>query len=201
MQRRYLAAAVAERFPGFADVEYPDWRSFFGRLADAAAHAGWRGPFILDELPYLIAADPSVAGVLQNWLDGQGRRPCVVVSGSSRHMMHGAVLSADAPLYGRAVEAFAVRPLRPGYLADVFTAEPPRALVYLRPQEMFARAYAQWVALKSGDRRMLDQLDARLADEDNLRIVLSQWPAAEFLPIARALDTLFERQGWVTERS
>ena len=27
VQRRYLAEAVAERFPGFADVEYPDWRS------------------------------------------------------------------------------------------------------------------------------------------------------------------------------
>ncbi len=138
VQRRYLAAAVAERFGGFADVEYPDWRSFFARLADAAAQAKWAGPFILDELPYLVAADPSVAGVLQNWLDDQGRRPCLVVSGSSRHMMHGAVLDADAPLYGRAVEAFAVRPLRPGYLADVFTAQPARALVC---------AYALWGGL------------------------------------------------------
>ena len=135
VQRRYLAAAVAERFEGFADVEYPDWRSFFARLADAAAQADWDGPFILDELPYLIAADPSLAAVLQNWLDGRGGRPCLVVSGSSRHMMHGAVLDADAPLYGRAVEAFAVRPLRPGYLADVFTAQPARALV---------SAYALW---------------------------------------------------------
>lgn len=138
VQRRYLAAAVAERFGGFADVEYPDWRSFFARLADAAAQAKWAGPFILDELPYLVAADPSVAAVLQNWLDGQGRRPCLVVSGSSRHMMHGAVLDADAPLYGRAVEAFAVRPLRPGYLADVFTSQPARALV---------SAYALWGGL------------------------------------------------------
>ncbi len=138
VQRRYLAAAVAERFGGFADVEYPDWRSFFARLADAAAQAKWAGPFILDELPYLVAADPSVAGVLRNWLDDQGRRPCLVVSGSSRHMMHGAVLDADAPLYGRAVEAFAVRPLRPGYLADVFTAQPARALVC---------AYALWGGL------------------------------------------------------
>ena len=138
VQRRYLAAAVAERFGGFADVEYPDWRSFFARLADAAAQAKWAGPFILDELPYLVAADPSVAAVLQNWLDGQGRRPCLVVSGSSRHMMHGAVLDADAPLYGRAVEAFAVRPLRPGYLADVLTSQPARALVF---------AYALWGGL------------------------------------------------------
>ena len=129
VQRRYLAAAVAQRFPGFADVEYPDWRSFLERLSRAAAHASWTGPFILDELPYLIAADPSVVGVLQNWLDSPGRRPCLVVSGSSQHMMHGAVLSADAPLFGRAVEAFAVRPLRPGYLADVYTAQQPRDLV------------------------------------------------------------------------
>jgi len=138
VQRRYLAAAVAERFGGFADVEYPDWRSFFTRLADAAVRASWNGPFILDELPYLIAADPSLAAVLQNWLDRPGGRPCLVASGSSRHMMHGAVLDADAPLYGRAVEAFAVRPLRPGYLADVFTVAPPRSLV---------SAYALWGGL------------------------------------------------------
>ena len=36
VQRRYLAAAVNERFPGFADVEYPDWRSLLMRLADEA---------------------------------------------------------------------------------------------------------------------------------------------------------------------
>ncbi len=138
VQRRYLAAAVAERFGGFADVEYPDWRSFFTRLVDAAVRASWNGPFILDELPYLIAADHSLAAVLQNWLDRPGGRPCLVVSGSSRHMTHGAVLDADAPLYGRAVEAFAVRPLRPGYLADVFTAATPRSLV---------SAYALWGAL------------------------------------------------------
>ena len=134
VQRRYIAAAVAQRFPGFADVEYPDWRSFFQRLSEAAAQADWRGPFILDELPYLIATDRSVAGVLQNWLDSPGRRPCLVVSGSSQHMMHGAVLSADAPLFGRAVEAFQVRPLRPGYLNSYLQRETTTRLgVGVRP--------------------------------------------------------------------
>ena len=51
VQRRYLAAAVDRRFPGFADVEYPDWRSFLARLAREAAGSGWPGPFVLDELP------------------------------------------------------------------------------------------------------------------------------------------------------
>ena len=122
VQRRYLAAAVAERFPGFASVEYPDWRSFLDRLRGEAAAAGWPGPLILDELPYLLATDPSFASVLQNWLDRPGPRPSLVVSGSSWRMMHGALLRAAAPLYGRAVEAFAVQPLRPGYLADAFPA-------------------------------------------------------------------------------
>ncbi len=54
------------------------------RLSAAAAQADWPGPFIIDELPYLIVADPSVTGVLQNWLDRPARRPCVVVSGSSQ---------------------------------------------------------------------------------------------------------------------
>ena len=126
VQRRYLAAAVAERFPGFASVEYPDWRSFLDRLRGEAAAAGWPGPLILDELPYLLATDPSFASVLQNWLDRPGPRPSLVVSGSSWRMMHGALLRAAAPLYGRAVEAFAVQPLRPGYLADAFRRPAPR---------------------------------------------------------------------------
>ena len=129
VQRRYLATAVATRFPGFADVEYPDWHAFLTRLANEAERSGWRGPFVLDELPYLIASDPGVAGVLQNWLDRPERQLCVVVSGSSLHMMHGAVLDAGAPLYGRAVEAFVVRPLRPGYLSEVFAVDEARELV------------------------------------------------------------------------
>ena len=131
VQRRYLAAAVAERFPGFADVRYPDWRAFFTRLGLEAARAGWPGPFILDELPYLIAADPTVVGTLQHWIDTAAERPSTVVSGSSQHMMHGAALDAGAPLHGRAVEAFAVKPLRPGYLSEAFGTADPRELVSL----------------------------------------------------------------------
>ena len=83
VQRRYLAAAVEHRFPGFAEVEYPDWRSFLLRLANEANRSGWPGPFVLDELPYLAAADPTLAGVLQAWVDTTPGRPTLVVSGSS----------------------------------------------------------------------------------------------------------------------
>ena len=129
VQRRYLAAAVAERFPGFDDVEYPDWRTFFQRLRSDARQAQWPGPFVLDELPYLIAADAGIVSVVQNWLDSPEASPSLVVSGSSQQMMHGAVLDAGAPLFGRAVEAFAVRPLRPGTLRDAFPGFSSRDLV------------------------------------------------------------------------
>lgn len=135
VQRRYMAGAVQSRFPGFAEVEYPDWRSFFERLASEARQSDWAGPFIIDELPYLIAADTSITAVLQNWLDSPQQRPCLVVSGSSQRMMHGAVLDAGAPLYGRASEAFALQPLRPGHLADAFLQCNSRELV---------SAYALW---------------------------------------------------------
>ena len=135
VQRRYLAGAVAERFPGFDDVEYPDWRSFLTRLSAEADRAAWPGPFVIDELPYLLAADPALAGVLQNWLDIPERRVSLVVCGSSMHMMHGAILDVSAPLYGRASEAFALRPIRPGHLAGAFPGGDARALV---------SAYALW---------------------------------------------------------
>ncbi len=131
IQRRYLATAAARRFPGFANVEYPDWRSFFERLRSEAAQANWPGPFVIDELPYLVAADPTIAGVLQNWLDAPAGHPTLVVSGSSQQMMHGAVLDADAPLYGRATEAFAIRPLPAGHLAEAFPAADPHEAVSL----------------------------------------------------------------------
>ena len=120
VQRRYLASAVAERFPGFADVEYPTWRALFTRLSAEADQIGWPGPFVVDELPYLIAADRGFPSEFQNWLDQPGRSLRVVVSGSSQSMMHRAVLDASAPLFGRAVESFALRPLSAGFLAHAF---------------------------------------------------------------------------------
>ena len=73
IQRRYLAEAVAERLPGFADVEYRDWRGFFSRLAREARAADWHGPVILDELPYLVVSSPELPSVLQRFLDHQRR--------------------------------------------------------------------------------------------------------------------------------
>lgn len=131
VQRRYMAEAVSEVFPGFGAVGYPDWRTLLDALARAAAVEGWRGPLVLDELPYLVEACPSLPSVLQRWLDHEAAAAgvAVAVAGSAQHMMQGLVLDASAPLFGRAVEAMRVRPLALPYLGRALGLEDPVEVV------------------------------------------------------------------------
>lgn len=118
LQRRRFAQSVSEILPGFAEVEYPDWGSLLDRLARDAATLDRRGPFVLDELPYLVAGSPELPSVLQRFFDHGARqaRLWFAVAGSSQAMMQGLVLDRSAPLFGRAHEAFAVPPLQPGWI-------------------------------------------------------------------------------------
>ncbi len=122
LQRRYFAEAVAQRLANFAEVEYPDWRALFSRLAREAKSSGWKGPLILDELPYLVLASPELPSVLQRWIDHEARdaRLTVAVAGSSQRMMQGLVLAGNAPLFGRAREILDLQPLSPRHLPDAF---------------------------------------------------------------------------------
>ena len=60
VQRRYFADSLSSVLDGFAESEYPDWRTLLRALARQAGHAGWRGPLVIDELPYLVAASPEL---------------------------------------------------------------------------------------------------------------------------------------------
>lgn len=79
----------------------------------------------------LMAVDRSVPGVLQTWLDAPEGHPVVVVSGPSLRMTHGALRESNAPLFGRATEAFGVRPLPAGWIRHAFPALGPRDWVSL----------------------------------------------------------------------
>src|SRR5512140_541130 len=48
VQRRYFADSVSSVLDGFAESEYPDWRTLFRAVARQAGHAGWRGPLVID---------------------------------------------------------------------------------------------------------------------------------------------------------
>ena len=114
IQRRYFCEALASRFPVFQEATFRDWRSILRALAEQAKAARWKGPLIVDEFPFLVASSPELPSVVQHWIDHEAVPGGLVVAiaGSSQRMMHGLVLDASAPLYGRAVEMIEVKPLR-----------------------------------------------------------------------------------------
>ncbi|MFY9344176.1 MAG: ATP-binding protein [Planctomycetota bacterium] len=118
LQRQRFAEAVSGLLPGFAEVEYRDWGTLLARLARESERAGVRGPFVIDELPYLVVASPDLPATLQRFLDHEAKRAklTVVVAGSSQRMMQGLVLDESEPLFGRASEVFEIRPLAPKWL-------------------------------------------------------------------------------------
>lgn len=67
----------------------------------------------------------------------------------------------------------------------------------LDPKEVWARAYAQYITLRSGDQTLREQLD-------QLRLRLrwaqvhypSQWDDDDFAPVAEAVDRLMLKLGW-----
>lgn len=137
VQRRYFAEALSARFPGFADVEYPDWRALLGRVAREAGRSGWRGPLVLDEFPSLVESSPALPSVLQRFIDHDARHAGLVtaICGSTQHLMQGLVLGREAPLFGRALATIALGPMSPGSLGD--------ALGIRRPHDQM-RFFAVW---------------------------------------------------------
>lgn len=137
VQRRYFAEALADKLPGFNDVEYPDWLALLRRLSSDARAIGWKGPLVLDEFPHLVSSATSLPSVLQNWIDREAASGglLMAIAGSSQRMMQGLVLDASAPLYGRAVEAFGLSPIPAGWIGEALgVTDPIRAV----------QAYAVW---------------------------------------------------------
>ena len=137
VQRRYFAEAVSEKLPGFNDVEYPDWISLLRRLSADARMRGWKGPLVIDEFPHLVAASPSLPSVMQNWVDREVATDglLVAIAGSSQSMMQGLVMDDSSPLYGRAVEAFALSPIPAGWIGEALGLTDPAVVL---------QAYAVW---------------------------------------------------------
>ena len=123
LQRRRMSEDVARLLPGFADVSYADWRSFFERWQREAPKGS---VFVIDELPYLVEKSPELPSVLQKIADGLGKSgQKVIVCGSSQRMMQGLVLDDSEPLYGRCRVILKLGPLGYPWLGDAFPGETP----------------------------------------------------------------------------
>jgi hypothetical protein len=67
----------------------------------------------------------------------------------------------------------------------------------LRREEQFARSYAQYIALKSGNPVLLKQLEKLREEEKSVIYYPRQWDDDEFEPIADAIDEIFRNLGWI----
>jgi hypothetical protein len=63
--------------------------------------------------------------------------------------------------------------------------------------EMFARAYAQYIATKSGNPKMLEQLKERQGVPTNGARYPDQWDDDDFVPIAQEIEKIFIKVGWI----
>lgn len=61
----------------------------------------------------------------------------------------------------------------------------------LKPTELWARAYAQYIALRSGDGTMRAEIA-----QDTRGTTPTQWHEHDFEPVARAMDAVFHKLGW-----
>lgn len=164
IQRESFAEAVASRFPGFADVTYPSWKSLFAALTLRAGAEDWHGPVAMDEFPYWVEADGTLPSVFQNWIDSekaQGGLVCAI-AGSVQHMMQGLVLDADSPLYGRVDEKIRLGPIGVGHIREGLGIESPTDAV--RAYSVWGGVPRYWVAAERFGARLDDAVDELALD-------------------------------------
>ena len=95
-------------------IEAPVYASFDAAFAEITRIARQqRVIFVIDELPYLVKADPSVTSRLQHLLDHEWNdsKLYLILCGSSMSFMEKKVLSEKSPLFGRRTAQFKILPL------------------------------------------------------------------------------------------
>ena len=112
-QRVLLAKVIAQIFPDFDKLTYPDWESIFRAVN---YRTDKRFTLCLDEFPYLVEQSPELPSVLQKLVDEKLLKYNLVLCGSSQNMMYGLFLDSTAPLYGRADEIMRLMPIHLPYI-------------------------------------------------------------------------------------
>ncbi len=66
----------------------------------------------------------------------------------------------------------------------------------IRPREMWARSYAQYIATRSADPSLGLQLASERERHPGMPYYPEHWDDEDFAPIAEAIDELLESKGW-----
>ena len=124
-QRALLAKVIAQMFPDFDKLTYPDWESMFRAVN---YRTDKRFTLCLDEFPYLVEQSPELPSVLQKLVDEKQLKYNLVLCGSSQNMMYGLFLDSTAPLYGRADEIMRLAPIRLLYIQEALSLNAMNAI-------------------------------------------------------------------------
>ena len=124
-QRTLLAKVIAQVFPDFDKLAYPDWESMFRAVN---YRTDKRFTICLDEFPYLVEQSPELPSVLQKLVDEKQLKYNLVLCGSSQNMMYGLFLDSTAPLYGRADEIMRLAPMRLPYIQEALSLDAMNAI-------------------------------------------------------------------------
>ena len=124
-QRTLLAKVVAQVFPDFDKLTYPDWESIFRAVN---YRTDKRFTLCLDEFPYMVEQSPELPSVLQKLIDEKQLKYNLVICGSSQNMMYGLFLDSTAPLYGRADEIMRLSPIRLPYIQEALNLDAVNAI-------------------------------------------------------------------------
>lgn len=89
------------------------------------------------------------------------------------------------------VKSDAVKILRKQELNTSSPREKSYYKYMLRQDELWARSYAQYIATRSKDTGLREQLKSAQAESGR------QWTDEDFIPIAEAIDDLFKSKGWI----
>ena len=76
-----------------------------------------------------------------------------------------------------------------------FSLERAQVMNRLESVEIWARVYAQYIALRSRDAQLLTEVQTR-RDIENGVLKNEQWEWEDFAPIASAIDALMQHLGW-----
>lgn len=124
-QRILLAKVIAQVFPDFDKLTYPDWESMFRAVN---YRTDKRFTLCLDEFPYLVEQSSELPSVLQKLVDEKQLKYNLVLCGSSQNMMYGLFLDSIAPLYGRADEIMKLVPIRLPYIQETLSLDAMNAI-------------------------------------------------------------------------